>query len=161
MCTKKIIQSYFFLKIISTCLFYSVANPGCWSRIPDPNFFIPDPVSRAWICICIKEFKYFNHKNCFLSSRQYDPECSFRILVPGLRFFSITDPGVKKHRIPDPESRIQTRNTAVIFKKDFKGNWFKFFVSLRGRRSWFSELTELNTKLYLCDLLGFCDIFRF
>ncbi len=46
--------------------FSSVADPGCLSRIPDPNFFhpvsrirtvsIPDPWSR----ILIKEFKYFN-----------------------------------------------------------------------------------------------------
>jgi hypothetical protein len=34
----------------------SVADQGCLSRIPDPNFFHPG--SR----ICIKEFKYFNPK---------------------------------------------------------------------------------------------------
>jgi hypothetical protein len=46
----------------------SVADPGCLSPIPDPNFFhlgsrirtvsIPDPGSR----IRIKEFMYFNPK---------------------------------------------------------------------------------------------------
>jgi hypothetical protein len=39
-------------------------------RIRDPIFFHPG--AR----IHIKEFKYFNPKNCFLSSRKYDPGCS-------------------------------------------------------------------------------------
>ncbi len=34
-----------------------VSDPGCLSRIPDPNFFHPGSG--------IKEFKYFNPKNCF------------------------------------------------------------------------------------------------
>jgi hypothetical protein len=40
-------------------------------RIPDPNFLHhgSDPGSR----ICIKEFKYFNLKIWFLSSRKYKP----------------------------------------------------------------------------------------
>ncbi len=54
--------------------------------------------------ICIKEFKYFNPKNCFLSSRKYDPGCSSRIRI----FYpsKIPDPGVKK--APDPESGSTT-----------------------------------------------------
>ncbi len=39
------------------------------SRIPDPNCFHPG----SWICI--KEFKYYNPKKWFLSSRKYDPGC--------------------------------------------------------------------------------------
>jgi hypothetical protein len=59
-------------------------------RILDPTFFhpesrlqifsIPDPGSEffpSWIRI--KEFKYFNPKKWFLSSRKYDLGCSFRI----------------------------------------------------------------------------------
>ncbi len=46
----------------------SVANPGCSSRIPDPNFFIPDPGSKR-----------FRIKKLFLSSWNYDPGCSSRI----------------------------------------------------------------------------------
>ncbi len=34
----------------------SVADPGCLSRIPDPNFFHPESRIR------IKEFQYFNPK---------------------------------------------------------------------------------------------------
>ncbi len=49
----------------------SVADPGCLSWIPDPKVF--NPGSR----ICNKEFKYFNPKNLFLSSRKYDPGCLY------------------------------------------------------------------------------------
>ncbi len=80
----------------------SVADPGCLSRIrmfsiPDPNFFHPG--SR----ICIKKFKYFNPKNWFLSSQKYDPGCSPRIRILFFYPSQISDPGVKKHRIPDPQ----------------------------------------------------------
>jgi hypothetical protein len=37
--------------------------------------------------IHIKEFKYFNPKTCFVSSRKYDPGCSSRIQIPD------SDPG--------------------------------------------------------------------
>jgi hypothetical protein len=39
----------------------SVADPGCFEKIPipDPNFFYPGSRIR------IKELKYFNPKNCF------------------------------------------------------------------------------------------------
>jgi hypothetical protein len=43
---------------------FSVADPGCLSRIPDPNFFHPGSEffpSRT----LIKEFKYFTPKICF------------------------------------------------------------------------------------------------
>ncbi len=85
----------------------SVADPGCLSRIPGPTFFhpesriririlsIPDPGFR----IRIKEFKYFNPKNCFLSSRKYDPGCSSRIRIP--------EPDPDFLPIPDPRSRGQ------------------------------------------------------
>jgi hypothetical protein len=45
------------------------------SRIPDLNF--SHPGSRIYI----KEFKYFNPQNCFLSSRKYDPG----LFIPGSR----------------------------------------------------------------------------
>ncbi len=44
------------------------------SRIPDPNFF-PSGIR-------IKEFKYFNQKKMFLSTRIYDPGGSSRIRIP-------------------------------------------------------------------------------
>ncbi len=48
----------------------SVADPVCLSRIR----LFP---SRIYI----KEFKYFNPKKCFLSSRKYDPGFSSRIRI--------------------------------------------------------------------------------
>jgi hypothetical protein len=60
----------------------SIADPGCsqccGSRIrlfsfPDTNCLHPGSRIR------IKEFKYFNQKKWFLSSRKYDPGCSCRI----------------------------------------------------------------------------------
>jgi hypothetical protein len=53
--------------------------------MPDPKFFHPG--SR----ICIKEFKYFNPKKWFLSSRKYDPGSSSRI--PDIGIKKATDTG--------------------------------------------------------------------
>ncbi len=52
--------------------------------------------------IRINEFKHFNPKKLFLSSRKYDPGCSsrIRILYPS----RIPDPGVKK--APDSQHRL-------------------------------------------------------
>jgi hypothetical protein len=50
---------------------FNVADPGCLSRILDPNFFHPgsriqgQKDSGSRIRILIKEFNYFNAKNCF------------------------------------------------------------------------------------------------
>ncbi len=52
----------------------SVADPECLSRIPDPTFFHPGS-ELSPSRIRIKEFKYFNPKKWFLSSRKYDPGC--------------------------------------------------------------------------------------
>ncbi len=65
--------------------------------IPDPNFFS--------YRIRIKEFKSCMPKICLLSSRKYDPGCSYRIRIfnhPGSRM-----QGPKR----GTESRIRIRNT--------------------------------------------------
>jgi hypothetical protein len=82
---------------------------------PDPgsNFFlslIPVPRSeffpfRIRIPDRIKEFKYFNPKKWFLSSRKYEPGCSFQIPDPDPDFIH---PGYriqrsKRHQILDPQ----------------------------------------------------------
>ncbi len=86
------------------------ADPGCLFRIMDPNFWHPGYLififSIPDFRIRIKEFKYFNTKKWFLSSRKYDPCCSSRIRI--LTFYSsrVPDPGSrgsKRHRIPDPD----------------------------------------------------------
>jgi hypothetical protein len=79
----------------------SVADPGCLSRIPDPgsDFFpswIPDPnFFHPGSRIHIKDFKYLNPKNGFLSSWKYEPGCSswIRIRDPDPDFVPIPDPG--------------------------------------------------------------------
>jgi hypothetical protein len=84
----------------------SVADPGCLSRILDPNF-VPSQIQGqkdfgSRIRVRIKEFKYFNPKNCFLRSRKYVLGSSSRIPYLDLDFF--THPGSrikgsKRHRI--------------------------------------------------------------
>jgi hypothetical protein len=69
--------------------------------IPDSTFFHPGS-ELSPSRIRIKEFKYFNPKNWFLSSRKYDPVCSSRIRIPDADFLPIQDPGVKN--APDPGS---------------------------------------------------------
>ncbi len=71
--------------------------------ILDQNCFHPGSRIR------VKEFKYFNPKKWFLSSRKYDPGCAFWILILTFYPSRISDPGVKN--APDPGSRIRIRNT--------------------------------------------------
>jgi hypothetical protein len=111
---------------------FSVEDPGCLSRIPDPTYFhpgsrirtvsIPDPGSR----ILIKEFKHFNPKKAkkwFISSKKYDPSCSSRIPDPDADFLPsrIPDPGVKK--APNPGSATLTK----LFKNF---NWKYFLINI-------------------------------
>jgi hypothetical protein len=88
-------------------------HPG--SRIPDPNFSIPDPGSR----IRIKEFQSFNPKKWFLSSRKYDPGCSSRIPDPDPYFLPIPDPGSRGQKgtgslIPDPDPQHCSKGDARL-----------------------------------------------
>jgi hypothetical protein len=88
---------------------------------PDPTFFhpgsdfypsrIPDPGSELSPSrIRIEEFKYFNPKKWFLSSRKYDPGCSSRIPDPDAYFLPIPDPRSRGKK--GTGSRI--RNTVPI-----------------------------------------------
>ncbi len=61
------------------------------------TFFLPDPVYEFFpsrILDPIKEFKYFNPKKWFLSSRKYD-----QVVHPGSGSWLFTHPGFQ---IPDP-----------------------------------------------------------
>jgi hypothetical protein len=92
------------------------SHPG--SLIPNPKFSILDPGSQ----ICINEFKYFNQKNGFSALRNmirvFHPGSGSRIWI--LTFYPsrilILYPrsriqGSKRHRSPDPGSRIRIRIT--------------------------------------------------
>jgi hypothetical protein len=90
-----------------------IGNPQCCGSgrfISDPGseffpsririFHFPDPGSAS-------KNKYFNPKNCFLSSRKYYLGCPPRIRI--LIFLPILDPGVKK--ASDPGSGCATLAT--------------------------------------------------
>jgi hypothetical protein len=80
--------------LIMALLVVSVVDPRFF--IPDPIFFsIPDPGSEFFPSR-IKEFKYFNPKNCNLSSRKYDSGCSSRIRILIFYPSRIPDQGVEK-----------------------------------------------------------------
>ena len=97
---------------------------GSGMLIPDPTFFhpgselshprSPDPGSSSKNLSILTPKKA---KKWFLSSKKYDPGCSSRIPDPDADFLPsrIPDPGVKKHPIPDPGSRIRIRNTGATF----------------------------------------------
>ncbi len=86
-----------------SCVLSSVADPGCLSRIPYPNFFptrILDPnFFHLKAQISIKEFRYFNPKNDFLSSLIPDPG------TRGQKGTGSRIQGSKRHRIPDPDAK--------------------------------------------------------
>jgi hypothetical protein len=69
---------------------------------------IQDPGSAS------KNLSILTQKKWFLSSRKYDPGCSSRIPDPDADFYPSRIQGSKRHRIPDPGSRIRIRNTAQI-----------------------------------------------
>jgi hypothetical protein len=113
----------------------SVADLRCLSRIPDLTLFHPSriqlfhPGSRIQLFhlgsriqiflsrIHIKEFKYFNSKKLFLSSRKYDPGCSSPIRILTFYPSRIPEPGVKK--APDPGSAtLQVCSTALCMQDD-------------------------------------------
>jgi hypothetical protein len=95
-------------------IYYSqqCCGSGCLLFIPDPDFFRPEYRIRIFFIpvriffhlgsrIRIKKVKYFNPKNCFLSSRTYNPGCLFRIRI--LIFYPSRIQGSKRHQILNPD----------------------------------------------------------
>ncbi len=78
----------------------SVADPGCFNSDPGSEFFHPGSRIR------IKEFKYFNSKNCF-----YALGNMIRVVHPGSGSRYFTHPGSKGQK--GTGSRIRIRNTAL------------------------------------------------
>ncbi len=91
----------------------SVTDPGCLSRIPDPNLSIPDPGYRSkrfWILDPLsvsKNLIIFFTQKMFLSSKKYDPGCPSRI--PDHDFLPIPDPGSRCQK--GAGTRIRICNT--------------------------------------------------
>jgi hypothetical protein len=117
-CRSSLYFSRRFSRSSDRCPFFFSTRKACYQQcfesemfIPDPIFSIPDPGFDFFypgFRIHIKEFKYFNPKNCFLSLQKYDPGCSSRIRIPDPDpdFLPIPDPGVKK--TPNPGSGSAT-----------------------------------------------------
>jgi hypothetical protein len=105
----------------------SVADPGCLSRIPDPDFYpsripghgsrIPDPKTatkergkkkvrkkKIWANFQ-RIIELFTKKivKTLLKIWSWDPGSGIRDPGSGKNLFRIPDPGVKKHPIPDPD----------------------------------------------------------
>jgi hypothetical protein len=83
---------------------------GSGMFIPDSNFFHSGSGSELFPSrIRIKEFKYFNTKKWFLSSRKYDPGCSSSIRIKWS----------KRQRIPnpDPQHCLQLKSSLKTWKR--------------------------------------------
>jgi hypothetical protein len=81
-----------------------------WMFLPEPEYLWRDPTfSHPGSRTRIKEFKYFNHKKCFLISKKYDPGCSYRIRILTFYPSRIPDTGGQK----GTGSRIRIRNTDI------------------------------------------------
>jgi hypothetical protein len=91
---------------------FSVADPGCLSRIPDPTFLsrMPDPNCFHPGSIS-KNLSILTQKKV-LSSKKYDPGCSSRIPDPDPDFLPIPDPGFRGQK--GTGSRIRICNTGCI-----------------------------------------------
>ncbi len=93
------------------CCFLCSKSLWCTAvlRIRDV-FQVPNPGSDFFPSrIRIKELKYFNPKKWFLSSRKYDPVCSFQIPDPDPDFSPFPDPGSRGPK--GTGFRIRIRNT--------------------------------------------------
>jgi hypothetical protein len=85
----------------------SDADPGCLSRIPDPNFFHPGSASKN-LSILTKKW--------FLISRKYDSGCPSRIRILTFNPFRIPDLGIKKAPDPGSGSATHTSISTAMFK---------------------------------------------
>ncbi len=112
-----IIMSYVFLYLLAEVGFRlkflgftQCCGSGMFIPDPGPEFFHPGSQilgqnnSGSRIRIRIKEFKYIEPKNMFLTSRKYDPGCRIQILI----FFLSRIQESKRHRLLDPGSGYAT-----------------------------------------------------
>ncbi len=122
--------------------FCSVADPGCLSQIPDLNFFHPgSEFFHPGLRILIKDFKYFNPKKWFQSSRKSGPGCSSRIRILTFYPSRIPDPGVKMAPYPGSGSAtmdffslwIHSRGPFFLLQSIFTKNIFSLLAWGVGR----------------------------
>ncbi len=94
----------------------SVADPGCLSRIPDPNFFYPGSRIQG------KKNSGSASKNLSILTQKIVSKlseicsgCLSQIWIPDPDFFLTRIPGSKSHRIPDPEHCMGTLHQSRYF----------------------------------------------
>ncbi len=112
-CSGTVFVCICFVLFLFVFFMYSVADPGCLSRLrifPSRIQGQKDSGSR----IHIKEFKYFNPKKLFASSRNM-----IRDVHPGSWTWFLTHPGSriqgsKRHRIPDQDPQHCSMYTLVM-----------------------------------------------
>jgi hypothetical protein len=120
----------------------NVADPGCLSRIPEPNFSIPDPGSNRFRIldphprILVGTVRIFNPKNCYKALGKIS-----RFVHPGSRILTFypsrnPDPGSRGEK--GTGSRIRIRN--FVHTKPFlgeselsQGSRSKFFMLVHIR----------------------------
>ncbi len=113
--------------------------------IPDTNSSF-HPESR----IRIKEFRYFNPKNLFLSSRKYDLGCSSRIRILCFYPYRIPDAGVKKASDPGSGSAtlifLQATILYQVLCQDDKLLSFMLFCVIKIIENWMIILAGKSKK---------------
>ncbi len=124
----------------------------CESRIgiysiPDPNFFHPG--SR----IHIKEFKYFNPQKMVFKLSEIWLGLFIRIRILTFYPSRIPDPGIKRHRIPDPQEGYPDLSKPNDFLKK----------NITGRKAtWLQSNTlklKLVQRLFPCSTQNFVLLF--
>jgi hypothetical protein len=104
----------------------SVADPGCLSRIPDPDFYpsrisIPDPkIATKERCEknCCHTFfcshKFHKIENNFIFE-MLNEKIKFVTKLSTIRYgFGIRDPGSRKKSIPDPGKKAPDPGSATV-----------------------------------------------
>jgi hypothetical protein len=123
---------------------YAVCGSGIF--IPDPNFFHPG----SWILI--KEFKYFNPKERFLSYRKYDSGCWSRVRILTFYPSRISDPGSRGQK--STGSRIRQHCRYVKWTMHLLNYFPPFFGFLS---TLFSTATSADPQISLCQTQDCCD----
>ncbi len=116
--------------------------------------------------IRIKEFKYFNPKKWFLSSRKYDPGCSSRIPDPDPYFLPIPDPdpqhcGKGIFFSPARERRLRERSCPSSPSPPPAAWWRcrgRWSAAAASSDEWWTRQSALTLGLHQFPMTGFSRI---
>ncbi len=118
-----------------------ISHSSPWSVIFAFLAVIPDPIFfHSGSRIRIKEFKYFNPKKWFLSSRKYDQGSSSRIRILTFYPSRIPDPGVKKASDPGSGSATLLSGSVSVLPLNPDANLQHWCLSCAFLRSYFDQI---------------------